>query len=57
MEGPMLQALLEDRFNLKIHPRNEDILVYELTGEGRTQAPAHPFLLPARGLQAWACGR
>jgi uncharacterized protein (TIGR03435 family) len=31
MEGPMLQALLESRFNLKIHRENRDIPVYELT--------------------------
>ena len=31
MEGPMLQALLEDRFKLKIHRVTREIPVYELT--------------------------
>ncbi len=33
MEGPMLQALLEDRFNLKVHREMEERPVYELTIE------------------------
>ena len=31
MQGPMLQALLEDRFKLKIHRGTREIPVYELT--------------------------
>jgi uncharacterized protein (TIGR03435 family) len=31
MEGPMLQALLEDRFRLKIHRQIKEIPVYDLT--------------------------
>ncbi len=31
MNGPMLQALLEDRFKLKIHRETRDVPVYELT--------------------------
>jgi len=31
MRGPMLQALLEDRFQLKIHRETREIPVYELT--------------------------
>jgi uncharacterized protein (TIGR03435 family) len=31
MRGPMLQALLEDRFRLKIHAETRDVPVYELT--------------------------
>lgn len=31
MSGPMLQALLEDRFKLKIHRETKEIPVYELT--------------------------
>jgi uncharacterized protein (TIGR03435 family) len=31
MEGPMLQALLEDRFKLKIHRESKDVPVYALT--------------------------
>jgi bla regulator protein BlaR1 len=31
MRGPMLQALLEDRFKLKIHRESREIPVYELT--------------------------
>ncbi len=31
MHGPMLQALLEERFNLKIHRETRQIPVYELT--------------------------
>ena len=30
MEGPMLQALLEDRFKLKVHRETKEIPVYEL---------------------------
>jgi uncharacterized protein (TIGR03435 family) len=30
MQGPMLQALLEDRFNLKIHRETREIPVYDL---------------------------
>jgi len=31
MRGPMMQALLEDRFHLKIHRENREVPVYELT--------------------------
>jgi uncharacterized protein (TIGR03435 family) len=31
MRGPMLQALLEDRFHLKVHRETREIPVYELT--------------------------
>jgi uncharacterized protein (TIGR03435 family) len=31
MRGPMMQALLEDRFKLKIHRESRDVPVYELT--------------------------
>ena len=31
MRGPMLQALLEDRFQLKLHRETKEIQVYELT--------------------------
>ena len=31
MEGPMLQALLEDRFKLKIHRESKDVPLYALT--------------------------
>jgi uncharacterized protein (TIGR03435 family) len=31
MQGPMLQALLEDRFNLKIHHETREVPVYLLT--------------------------
>jgi len=31
MDGPMLQALLEDRFRLKIHRETREVPVYELT--------------------------
>jgi uncharacterized protein (TIGR03435 family) len=30
MRGPMLQAILEDRFNLKIHRETKEVSVYEL---------------------------
>src|SRR5262249_13320559 len=33
MQGPMLQALLEDRFKLKMHREARDIAVYALTIE------------------------
>jgi hypothetical protein len=31
MQGPMLQAILEDRFNLKFHWERREISIYELT--------------------------
>ena len=31
MQGPMLQALLEDRFSLKIHHETKEVQVYTLT--------------------------
>ena len=33
MQGPMLQALLEDRFQLKIHRETREVPVYALTVE------------------------
>jgi uncharacterized protein (TIGR03435 family) len=42
MRGPMMKALLEDRFKLKLHRETREIPVYELTvGKGgpRLQAP------------------
>ncbi len=41
MEGPMLQALFEDRFKLKLHRASKDIPVYALT-----VAKGGPKLLP-----------
>jgi uncharacterized protein (TIGR03435 family) len=35
IEGPMLQAILEDRFRLKIHRETKEIPVYELTVDKR----------------------
>jgi uncharacterized protein (TIGR03435 family) len=38
MRGPMMQALLEDRFKLKIHRENREVPVYELTlAKGRSK--------------------
>src|SRR6185295_8822650 len=34
VEGPMLRALLEDRFKLRVHHETRDIPVYELTIDG-----------------------
>jgi uncharacterized protein (TIGR03435 family) len=31
MRGPLMQALLENRFKLKIHRESRDVQVYELT--------------------------
>lgn len=31
MQGPMLQAILEDRFKLKVHHEAKEIAIYELT--------------------------
>jgi uncharacterized protein (TIGR03435 family) len=40
MDGPMLQALLEDRFKLKIHRATKEVPVYELTvAKGGLKAP------------------
>ena len=40
MEGPMLQALLEDRFKLKVHRETKEIPVYELmVAKGGFKAP------------------
>jgi bla regulator protein BlaR1 len=44
MEGPMLQALLEDRFKLKVHRESRQVPVYELT-----VAKGGPKLQPADG--------
>jgi uncharacterized protein (TIGR03435 family) len=35
MKGPMLQALLEDRFKLKLHKEATEIQVFELTVGGK----------------------
>lgn len=43
MRGPMMQALLEDRFKLKIHRESREIPVYELT-----VAPGGPKLQAAK---------
>lgn len=42
MKGPMMQALLEDRFNLKLHREAKEIPVFELTvgGHGPRLRPA-----------------
>ncbi len=51
MEGPMLQALLEDRFNLKIHRETRDILVYELTvAKGGPKLRPPPVPSPGAGI-------
>jgi uncharacterized protein (TIGR03435 family) len=68
MMGPMLQALLEDRFRLKIHREKREVPVYALTvakGGPKLQAtkeascipfdPAQPPAPPARG-QRSSCG-
>ncbi|SPE28423.1 hypothetical protein SBA3_1440008 [Candidatus Sulfopaludibacter sp. SbA3] len=39
-QGPMLQTLLEDRFELKIHHGTKEIPVYNLSGKGRIRASA-----------------
>jgi uncharacterized protein (TIGR03435 family) len=43
MEGPMLQALLEDRFKLKLHRETKDVPVYALT-----VAKGGPKLTPSK---------
>jgi uncharacterized protein (TIGR03435 family) len=43
MRGPMLQALLEDRFKLRIHRETREVPVYELT-----MAEGGPKLQPAK---------
>jgi len=43
MRGPMMQALLEDRFKLRIHREKRDVQVYELT-----QVKGGPKLRTAR---------
>lgn len=41
MEGPMLQALLEDRFKLKVHRETREVPVYALTvAKGGPRLPA-----------------
>lgn len=42
MNGPMLQALLEDRFKLQVHPETRGVPVYALT-EARSGARLQPF--------------
>ena len=68
MMGPMLQALLEDRFHLKIHREQKEVPVYALTvakGGHKLQAtkeasctpfdPAQPPAPPSPGQRA-SCG-
>jgi uncharacterized protein (TIGR03435 family) len=43
MNGPMLQALLEDRFKLKVHRETREIPVYVLT-----EAAGGPKIEPFR---------
>jgi uncharacterized protein (TIGR03435 family) len=43
MQGPMLQALLEDRFKLKIHRETKEVPVFELT-----VAKGGPRLAPSK---------
>jgi uncharacterized protein (TIGR03435 family) len=54
MSGPMMQALLEDRFKLKIHPETREIPVYALTVEkgGLKLHPLEPESCPPRMAQA-----
>ncbi len=41
MRGPLMKALLEDRFKLKVHRESREILVYELTvGKGGAKLQA-----------------
>jgi uncharacterized protein (TIGR03435 family) len=69
MSGPMMQALLEDRFQLKIHHETREIPVYALTvakGGARLQAaqhgkcfawdPGHPVPPSQRPPGVWPCG-
>jgi bla regulator protein blaR1 len=70
MQGPMLRALLEDRFKLKIHRETREIPVYALTvakGGPKTLSSAqpgkcitvdvdHPAPPPASGQPAMHCG-
>ena len=49
MEGPMLQALLEDRFKLTIHRELKQLPVYELTlgkGDGKLQPSKEGNCIP-----------
>jgi uncharacterized protein (TIGR03435 family) len=52
MRGPMLQALLEDRFHLKVHRESKDVPVYWLTvakgGAKLTPGKAGCFSAPPR---------
>ena len=56
MEGPMMQALLEDRFKLKVHAEMRDVPVYVLTvAKGGIKAPAATrecFVIGMGGLPA-----
>ena len=69
MEGPMLQALLVERFKLAFHRETQQLPVYELIRAGNTKlqqtregscttysldAPAHGPLLQARPAQCFA---
>lgn len=42
MNGPMLQALLENRFRLKIHRETKEVPVYTLT-VSKAGPPLQPF--------------
>lgn len=48
MKGPMLQAILEDRFRLKIHRENRNVPVYRLTAnqDGSRLQPFHGNCIP-----------
>ena len=48
MNGPMLQALLEDRFRLRIHRESKEVPVYEMT-----VAKGGPKLQRAAGERAY----
>jgi uncharacterized protein (TIGR03435 family) len=69
MGGPMLQALLKDRFQLKIHHQTREVPVYVLTvakGGPKLQAgqpgkcivrdPDHPIPPAQRPPGVWPCG-
>jgi uncharacterized protein (TIGR03435 family) len=69
MRGPMLQALLEDRFQLKIHRETREVPVYALTvakggpklqiaqpGRCIPRDPDHPVPPSQRPPGVWPCG-
>lgn len=47
MEGPMLHALLEDRFRLTFHRETRQLPVYELQDHSQTTRPARQSLPPS----------